>query len=362
MTIAHSNNVFETQNWDVNKHNMIRKIVVALLAIITIIVIIVFGNKLTTKTPVKENRISEIRIGWQTTWATQGQLTEILKNTNLLNENGLKGDFKGFSSGASLNEAALAKAVDVIFTADQPAATLLSKNGNWVIIGRLMYNRVSLYVPSKSPIKTIADLKGKTVGMPFGAAAQRMALQAEKDAGLDPRKDVNNVNLGILEQSDLVRDVNATKWGDMDALAGFDPTPAIFEEKGLIRNLKVGSVVSVIVMSKDYIKNNSNSPEEFLKAFYDAYDFYRMHITQANNWFITDSKLNVSQTALGIAASVEPNLNVKSKKDIRLGFNNNDYNVLQDAADFIYNQSLIKVKVNMKDYIDLSYLQKASLQ
>lgn len=305
--------------------------------------------------------ISNIRIGWQVPWATQGQLTEVLKHTDVLQKNGLRGDFKGFSSGAPLNEAALAKGVDVIFTADQPAATLLSKSPDWIIIGRLMYNRVSLYVPPKSSIKNIADLRGKTVGMPFGAAAQRIVLEAEKDAGLDPQKDVNNVNLGIYEQSDLVRDPNAIKWGTMDALAGFDPTPAIFEEKRLVRNLKVGSVVSVIMMSKDYIKNHPNAPTNFLKSFYDAYDFYRTNVSQANAWFIADSKLNVNQEALGIAASVEPNLNVKSKEAIRLGFNNDDYKVLQDAADFIYDQSLIKTKVNMKDHIDLSYLQSASL-
>ncbi len=342
---------------------MNRKLIltIILLVIFFVIGVTVWSNKLANKPPVQNSKLSTIRIGWQVPWATEGQLTEVLKHTNVLQKNGLKGDFKGFNSGAPLNEAALARGVDVIFTADQPAATLLSKTSDWVIIGRLMYNRVSLYVPLKSPIKNIVDLRGKTVGMPFGAAAQRMALEAEKNAGLDPQKDVNNVNLGIYEQSDLVRDPNVTKWGTMDALAGFDPTPAIFEEKHLVRNLKVGSVVSVIMMSKNYIKSHPNAPTDFLKSFYDAYDFYRTNVSQANAWFIADSKLNVSQEALGIAASVEPNLNVKSKKDIRLGFNNGDYKVLQDAANFIYDQSLIKTKVNMKDHIDLSYLQLASL-
>lgn len=306
--------------------------------------------------------LTDIRIGWQIPWATQGQLTQILKNTTILQDNRLKGDFKGFNSGAPLNEAALAGAVDVIFTADQPAATLLSKNPNWVIIGRLMYNRVSLYVPPKSPIGTVANLRGKTVGMPFGAAAQRMALQAEKDAGLDPTKDVKNVNLDIYEQSDLVRDQNAIKWGTIDALAGFDPTPAILEEKGLIRNLAVGKVVSVIVMSKDFIKLHPEAPVKFLKAFSDSYDYYRNNIKVADDWFTKESNLSITPKALQLAASIEPNLQAKSKKDIRLGFNDDDYKILQEAADFIYNQSLVKEKVNIKDHIDLSYLQLDSLQ
>ena len=107
------------------------------------------------------DQTTKIRIGWQIPWATEGQLTQILKNTELLKNNGLEGEFKGFSYGGPLNEAALAGEVDVIFTADQPIATLLTKGHDWTIIGRLMYNRVSLYVPSKSPIKEISELKGK---------------------------------------------------------------------------------------------------------------------------------------------------------------------------------------------------------
>jgi len=341
-----------------------KKILLIILFLVAFLLItfISIGNKFIEKSSEQDTGLISLRIGWQIPWATQGQLTQILKHTDILEKNGLKAEFKGFNYGPPLNEAALTGAVDVIFTADQPAATLLSKNSNWVIIGRLMYNRVSLYVPPKSSIKTVADLKGKTVGMPFGAAAQRMALKAEKDAGLDPKKDVNNVNLDIYEQSDLVRDPNATKWGNMDALAGFDPTPAIFEEKGLIKTLAVGKVVSVIVMSKEYIQKNPEASVKFLKAFHAAYDYYRNNVSIANEWFTTESKLTITPKALEIAASIEPNLSVRSTSEIRLGFTDDDYKILQEAADFIYEQSLVKTKVIMKDHIDLSYLQKAILQ
>jgi len=297
-----------------------------------------------------------VRIGWQIPWATQGQLTQILKNTDILQKNDINAVFKGFTSGAPLNEAALAGDVDLIFTADQPAATLISKDGNWVIIGRLMYNRVSLYVPPKSPITTIADLNGKTVAMPFGAAAQRMALNAEKQAGLDPVKDVKNINLGIYEQSDLVKDVNATKWGDIDAMAGFDPTPAIFEEKGLVRNLKTETVISLILVSKKYINKNPSVPLKFLKAFREAYDFYRQNPEQANAWFKSEAKLDITSNALAIASSVEPNLNAKSISEIRLSFNDDDYRIMQEAADFLLANKLIQKSVVMRDYVDLNYV------
>jgi len=300
---------------------------------------------------------TQIRIGWQTPWSTQGQLTQILKHTDILKNNKLKADFKGFSYGGPLNEAALAGEVDIIFTADQPAATLLAKDDRWTIIGRLMYNRVSLYVPPMSSIKTVADLRGKTVAMPFGAAAQRMALKAEQDAGLNPKTDVNNINLGIYEQSDLVRDPNAKNWGNIDAMAGFDPTPAIFEEKGLVRNLQVGKVVSVILVSNNLIERDPASVSRFLKAFNETYDYYRNNIPQANSWFVAESGLDITPTALAISASIEPNLEVTSKEEIRIGFNDEDYHIMQEAADFIFVQGLVKKRVIMKDHINTSFLE-----
>ena len=339
---------------------MEKKFIVALVLFFLVIFLGILGLSRYQKGLINKSNndeLTKIRIGWQIPWAVQGQLAQVLKHTDLLKNNDLQGDFKGFSYGGPLNEAALAGEVDVIFTADQPAATLLAKNPNWKIIGRLMYNRVSLYVPPKSPINTISELKNKTVAMPFGAAAQRMALRAEKDAGLDPQKDVNNINLGIYEQSDLVRDPNAIKWDKIDAMAGFDPTPAIFEEKGLVRNLKVDKVVSLIVMSNKFIKDNPNAPTKFLEAFTDAYDYYRNNVSQSDQWFIDESKLDITAKALAVAASVEPNLQAKTKDEIRINFTDDDYKIIQDAADFIFEQGLVKIKVNMKDYVDLGYLK-----
>lgn len=303
-----------------------------------------------------DTSLTKVNLGWQTPWATQGQLTQILTHTDIAKKNGLDIALKGFESGAPLNEAALAGQVDVLFTADQPAATLLSKSSDWVIIGRLMYNRVSLYVPPKSSINTVADLRGKKVAVPFGTAAQKMLLTSEKEAGLDPKTDVTNMNLGIYEQSDLVKDPEATMWGSIDAMAGFDPTPAIFEQKKLVKNIKSDKVVSVIVMSKNFIKAHPEAPKQFLTAFAQDYEYYRSNASQANQWFTEAAKLNVPEEALTASASIEPNLS--KENDIRIAFNDDDYARMQATADFLFNQQLIKQKVTMKDHIDLSYHQK----
>lgn len=325
-----------------------KKIILLFFVFVTCF-LVVWCNKNTN------NEDVSIRIWWQTTRSTQGQLVEILKNTDILKQNWLTPSFVWVSYGWPLNEAAMAGEVDVILTADQPAATLLSKNPNWTIIGRLMYNRVSLYVPRWSDIISVNQLRGKTVAMPFGAAAQRMVIEEEIKVWLDPKTDVNNINLWIMEQSDLVKDPSVKKWWDIDAMAWFDPTPAIFEEKWLVNILKTGQVVSVIMMSNDFIKKNPDAPKKLLKSFVDAYDFYRVNVIQANKWFVEDSKLAISDKAFEICSDLEPNLFVKNKRDIRVDFTEEDLASLQNAANFIYEQWLIKKEVIMKDFIKTGF-------
>ena len=334
---------------------MKKKIIILLLITITLLTtyILIKQPKDNSSTSENSESLTSLRLGWQTPWATQGQLTQILTNTDIATKQGLKLDLKGFDSGAPLNEAALGSQVDVLFTADQPAISLISKSDNWVIIGRLMYNRVSLYVPPNSPITTVGELRGKTVAVPFGTAAQKMLLVSEKAAGLDPKTDVNNINLGIYEQSDVVKDNSGTTWGSIDAMAGFDPTPAIFEEKGLIRNIKTDTVVSVVVMSKKFIQQNPEAPSSFMSALKESYTYFRQNTLQANKWFKEAAKLEISDQALAISAAVEPNL-MSTSETIRLDFTDDDFSRMQETADFLYTNQLIKTAVDVKNHVEIA--------
>jgi ABC-type nitrate/sulfonate/bicarbonate transport system substrate-binding protein len=298
-----------------------------------------------------------IRIGWQVPWATQGQITQVLAHTNILELHGLQGEFKGFSYGAPLNEAALAGEVDVIFTADQPAITLLAADEEWVIIGRLMYNRVAIYVPPASPILTLEELRDKTIAIPFGAAAQRDAMKAIQQAGLDPVTDIHSIYLDIYEQSGIVQAGSAESWGEIDAMVGFDPTPAIFEHNNQARMLHVGKVVSLIVMSKAFIAQHPQAPERFLEAFREAYLYYALHQSQANGWFVEASQLTFDSVVLDLAASVEPNILAQTLDDVRITLTAEDMTILLEAAQFLLDQELISKPVDVSKYVDMTYAE-----
>ena len=301
---------------------------------------------------------TKLRIGWQIPWATQGQIVQIWKHTDILKKNGIEAEFVGKTFGPQLNELALAGEIDVVLTADQPAATLFSKEKGWVGIGRLMYNRTSTYVAPNSPIKSVKELKGKTIGIPMGAAAERITIEALKREGLDPLKDTNLINLDIREQTALIAaNKEKDKWGQFDALSGFDPLPAILEAKNLIRVLDTGKVVSLVLMNKEYITKNPETPIKMLKALRDAYDYYRKHTSEANEWFIKEAQLaDADQKACELAASLEPNLKAKNLKGIRVSFTEEDYALMQKGADFIAPK--INKQISMKDFVNNTYADK----
>lgn len=296
-----------------------------------------------------------IRIGWQVPWATQGQLVQVLKHTDILKKNGLEAEFIGRTYGPVLNEIALADGIDVVLTADQPAAALFSKDKGWIGIGRLMYNRTLTYVPPKSPVSTLAELKGKTIGIPIGAAAERITVAALIGAGLDPQKDLKIINLDIREQGPLVlSNKDSATWGDIDALSGFDPTPAIFEAQGLIKVIDVGKVCSLVLMNENFIKAHPGVAEKLMQAMYDAYDYYRQNIEQANTWFMKEAGLkDSSQDACNVAASIEPNVRAEKRSDIRVTFIEEDYQIMDQAAEFMAPK--MKKKVDMRAYVTNKY-------
>jgi ABC-type nitrate/sulfonate/bicarbonate transport system substrate-binding protein len=294
----------------------------------------------------KKSGGTPIRIGWQETWATQGQLAVILQQSDILKGLGFAPEFVGFSYGAPLNEGALAGEIDVLFTADQPAIALCNRDNTWGMIGRLMYNRVGTFVPPDSDVKSILDLKGKTIAIPFGAAAHRETLQAVKSAGLDTNTDINVVNMGIKEVAVLAK---SKKWDTVHAGSAWDPVFAQLESSGLVRTVAQGLVTSVVVMDDDFVKTNPGADAKFMDAMSKAYQQYKADTGKANQAFKTASNLNFSLEALDLAASVEPNLDADNAITVTLS--GDDKANIQKAADFMFDAKLLKAAVDTSPMI-----------
>ncbi len=301
-----------------------------------------------------------IRLGWQVPWATQGQLVMGLKYTNIPKLVGIELNFTGFSYGGPLNHAALSGQVDVLLTADHPALVLMSRSDDFLVVARMMYNRVCIYVTPNSPISSIADLRGKTIMGPVGAAAERVAFAAIEKAGIEA-DEIQAGSLDISQQSALVgRSVG--DWGKVDALYGFDPFPAILEVKGLARMLHCGKVVSLVVAKRDMVEQRRSELEAFLRAFKLSWFYFAKNPERLNAWFAKESRLDVTSAMLDLAASIEPNRFADSLGALRLDLSDEDLGVISGAHAFLRQRKILKRDVDIPSRIEFAPLGAALAQ
>ncbi len=299
---------------------------------------------------------ASIRLGWQLPWATQGQLVMGLQQTNIPELNNLDINYVGFAYGGPLNKAALSGEVDILLTADHPALVLMSKNPGYRIVSRMMYNRVCIYVPSKSSITELSQLAGKTVMGPIGAAAERVALQALRDASVD----IDSLRIGKLDMAQqsalLSRNGSAKSWEGIDALFGFDPLPAVFKEQGKARMLHCGKVVSVVVASPEMLKRKAVL-ERFLKAFRMSWYYFANNPQRVNQQFSKQSRLNVSDAVLDEAASIEPNRWATDPTKQRFIFSDGDFRILQEAQKYLLDRHIMSSPLNIPAQLDLTIVE-----
>lgn len=299
-----------------------------------------------------------VRLGWQTTWATQGQLVMALKHTNVCDLAGVHLEYLGFPYGAPLNQAALARKVDVIFTGDQPAVALMARNAGFKVVARLMYNRTCLYVPANSKVSRLSQLKGKCISGPVGAAAERIALEALRDSGIN----IGGITFGKLDmaqQATLVaKGEESGRWGSIDALYGFDPLPALFELNHAAKNLHCGKVVSVVMASEEMLTKRRKELEKFLLAYQLSWYQFTKTPDTLNDLFAREARLDLPRGVLDKAASFEPNMKAKRIDDFRLAFTEDDFRLIDKAVRFLSEQGITNRKFDPRSptYLELQPL------
>jgi len=272
-----------------------------------------------------------IRIGWQIPAATQGQVLQVLKRTNVLESHGLKPVFVPFSYGAPQVEAAYSGELDVFFSGDQPAINLIARGGKWKIVGRLFEDGVGIIVPPGSPITRTEDLKGTTVASPFGSVAHRDAFREQEAAGLDPRTDVTNENLDILEIRRRVMAGGDGTWDGVDAAVVWEPIISRFELEGLARSITSRRYLGVISVSEEFIEEHPQAVVQLLIALTRSWHFLARDPDRVMQWYISDTQLDYTPESL-VSARVDSNFSAASLNEISLELDSGFITTLEEAA------------------------------
>ncbi|MPW08664.1 nitrate ABC transporter substrate-binding protein [Paraburkholderia sp. CNPSo 3155] len=151
--------------------------------------------------------------------------------------------WKDFTSGAPMTNEMVAGKLDFGAMADFPGAlngAAFQKTGRKSIFIAVLSGSVDgsgngIVVPEGSPLHSIADLKGKTISVPFASTSHGMLLRAIKAQGWNPDTDVN-----IITQAPEVAG-SALKAKKIDAHADFVPFADLFPYRGFARKIYDGA-------------------------------------------------------------------------------------------------------------------------
>lgn len=260
--------------------------------------------------------LKPIRIGWQPTTTVQAQIAHTLAKTDILDQNGLKAEMTMFSFGPAVIEALVSGAIDVGFIGDLPSVSLAAAGGPTTVIARQSTFRGSIIASTKSEIKSVADLKGKSLYGPTGSAIYLAALAMLDSAKLKPGTDVQVVNMGFADLAD------ALKSGKIDALFVWDPWVENFVSQGLARVVASSvELTMVVAMRDDYRNKNPEAVEKFLKAQKEATLFAALNHDKTNAWFREPAAAHALPVEIvEKATGFDPQWSAKSLADIRLAF------------------------------------------
>nr|WP_244530864.1 sulfonate ABC transporter substrate-binding protein [Pseudoxanthobacter soli] len=169
--------------------------------------------------------LKEIRLGFQKTSlpviAQQQKLVE-----KSFEKDGVAVRWVEFAAGPPLVEALNVGSIDLGWTGDAPPIFGQAAGANFVYVAALPSNGAgeAIFVKPDSPIKTLADLKGKKVGVTKGSSAQNLLAAALEKAGV-PYAEITPVYLSPA-------DAGAAFASDkIDAWAVWDPFFAIAETR-----------------------------------------------------------------------------------------------------------------------------------
>ena len=144
-----------------------------------------------------------------------------------------------------------------------------------------------LMVPADSPIKSPADFKGKTIGIPSTASASYPFSRAIlSSAGINPDTDVHWLTVGAGAQAAL-----ALQRNQIQAMAGWDTMQASFENGGMkFRDITAPFVDQllgqVLIAREDFLKAHPETAVAVARGIAEATVFALEHPEDAlkNHW------------------------------------------------------------------------------
>lgn len=245
-----------------------------------------------------------------------------------------------FESGPPMNESFAAGQQDIGVIGDVPAvAAVVAGQRNVYIAAAEGGPSYGMLVADDGGIKSVADLKGKKIGLTIGSTAQNLTEKLLANAGLDYNTDVEVINITTGEAQVVLVNHN------VDAVVIWEPNVSRLDALDGIHLLTDGGDVgfpgmNVVFARKDFVEKNPDIVKAYLEQYWRATKAYaenpEAYAEMLSGYFNLDPKL-IAKAA--------------SKYSYVLAFSQKDVDGLQDTVTFLLNIGAIMDGITVQDYV-----------
>ncbi|HEX8834721.1 MAG TPA: aliphatic sulfonate ABC transporter substrate-binding protein [Abditibacteriaceae bacterium] len=304
------------------------------------------NNATTNNTATTETKNQTVRIGFSPNIVLPQPI--LLQNNEKYSalSKGLTYEFKSYPGGPGVIEALRAGIVDIGYSGVFPPLNAYSKAKDIVLLAGATTGGTELSVAKNSPIKTVKDLKGKTIGVnQLGSTVDAMVRFNLIEAGLNPEKDVRIQPIDPAEQAE------ALKHGDVQAVAAPAPWPsqvalsgsgrALLNWKQILDNGKYAA--GVVFTTKKFAEANPELVEQYLAVHRAVTDKINADRT-AGNADVLAAWSKVTKKTLS------PEVSKAAFSTIEYG-NETDAAGVQRMADLSFKVGISRQKADMSGFI-----------
>ncbi len=245
-----------------------------------------------------------------------------------------------FESGPPMNESFAAGQQDIGVIGDVPAVSaIVAGQKNVYIAAAEGGPSYGMLVADDSGIDSVADLKGKKIGLTIGSTAQNLTEKLLSNAGLDYNSDVEIINISTGEAQIVLTNHN------VEAVVIWEPNVSRLDAMDGIHLLTDGGDIgfpgmNVVFARKDFVDNNPDIVKAYLEQYWRATKAYAenpdAYAEMLSTYFNLDPQL-IAQAA--------------SKYNYVLQFSDEDVAGLQDTVTFLLNIGAIMDGITVKDYV-----------
>lgn len=253
---------------------------------------------------------------------------------------GVKAVWTDFESGPPMNESFAAGQQDIGVIGDVPAVSAVAAGQkNLYIAAADGGPSYAMLVLENGDISSLADLKGKKIGLTIGSTAQNLTEKLLASAGLDYNTDVEVINISTGDAQTVLLNKN------VDAVSIWEPSVSRLDATDEIKILADGGDigfrgVNVVFAREEYVKNNPDAVKVYLEQYWRATQAYASdpaaYADMLAGYFNLDAAL--------VAAAA-------SKYDYVLQFADEDVDGLQDTMSFLVRIGAVFNEIQVKDYV-----------